>query len=293
MSSTVRATLKVCALLAAAGGALLSAAQLPSEPPRQFGASITGAFEGWFDDGDGTHNFLVGYLNRNMSQAIDVPIGANNRIEPGGPDLGQPTHFEPGRHTGMFIVRMPKTFTDKERLTWTIVVNGQSTVIPLRLNPDYVVSPFSDVAVGNKPPQLRLEEKGDGLVGPVATMEKALALKTTTATPLSITAWVDDDAKYSSGSNAPLKDPPPPVELTWSKYRGPGDVKFDKQQPKMEILEGGQVDQAFRGKATVQASFTAPGDYMLHVVANDYSGEGGGGEVCCWTFGFVKVTVTP
>jgi hypothetical protein len=104
---------------------------------------------------------------------------------------------------------------------------------------------------------------------------------------------VADDAKYSSGSNQPLKDPPPPVELTWSKYRGPADVKFDSQNPKMEILEGGQIDQPFRGKATVQAEFGLPGEYILHVVANDYSGDGGGGEVCCWTFALVKVTVTP
>ena len=52
---------------------VVAAQQLPSEPPRQFGASITGAFEGWFDDADGTANFLVGYLNRNMAQAMDVP----------------------------------------------------------------------------------------------------------------------------------------------------------------------------------------------------------------------------
>ncbi len=289
---------KLCAALAVAsgvlaGGALRAGQQLPSEPPRQFGASITGAFEGWFDDQDGTHNFLVGYLNRNMSRAMDVPIGPNNRIEPGGPDLGQPTHFEPGRKTGMFLVRVPASFTPKDRLTWTIVANGQSTVIPLRLHPDYVVSPFTDVAVGNKPPQLRLEEQGPALQGPVDTLERAVTRTTSVKAPLALTAWVSDDAKYSSGSNTPMKDPPPPVELTWSKFRGPGDVTFDKANPKMEVLEGGQVNQPFRGKATTSARFGAPGEYVLHVVANDYSGDGGGGEVCCWTFGLVKVTVTP
>lgn len=284
---------KVCTAVAVAGGVLVSAQQLPSEPPRQFGASITGAFEGWFDDPDGTHNFLVGYLNRNMSMAMDVPIGPNNRIEPGGPDMGQPSHFEPGRKTGMFLVRVPKSFGKDERLTWTIVANGQSTVIPLRLHTDYNVSPFTDVAVGNKPPTLRFEETGGDLQGPVATLERAVTRTSSVKTPLAITAWVADDAKYSSGSNAPLREPPPPVELTWSKFRGPGAVTFDAAQPKMEVLEGGQINTPFRGKATVNATFAAPGDYVLHVVANDYSGDGGGGEVCCWTFGLVKVTVTP
>ena len=88
-----------------------AAQQLPSEPRRQFGASITGAFEGWFDNPDGSRSFLVGYFNRNTQQALDVPIGPNNRIEPGGPDMGQPTHFLPGRQWGMFAVPVPKDFT--------------------------------------------------------------------------------------------------------------------------------------------------------------------------------------
>ncbi|MDH4063849.1 MAG: hypothetical protein OEW19_05575 [Acidobacteriota bacterium] len=287
------AALALAGGVALAGRTLLAGQQLPSEPPRQFGASITGAFEGWFDDPDGTHNFLVGYLNRNMAKSMDVPIGPNNRIEPGGPDLGQPSHFEPGRKTGMFIVRVPKGFSKDERLTWTIVANGQSTVIPLRLHTDYTVSPFTDVAVGNKPPTLRFEEQGPDLQGPVSTLERAPSRTAAISAPLALTVWVADDARYSSGSNAPMREPPPPVEVTWSKFRGPGSVTFDDVKAKMEVLEGGQINTPFRGKATVQATFDAPGDYVLHVVANDYSGDGGGGEVCCWTFGLVKVTVAP
>ena len=74
--------------------------RLPIEPFRQFGSSVTPAFEGWYDNPDGSHVFLIGYLNRNSEQPLDVPIGPNNRIEPGGPDLGQPTHFLPGRQWG-------------------------------------------------------------------------------------------------------------------------------------------------------------------------------------------------
>jgi hypothetical protein len=42
-----------------------------------------------------------------------------------------------------------------------------------------------------------------------------------------------------------------------------------------------------------RARFSEPGEYVLHVTAMDYSGEGGGGEVCCWTTAMVKVSVTP
>jgi hypothetical protein len=32
---------------------------------------------------------------------------------------------------------------------------------------------------------------------------------------------------------------------------------------------------------------------VLRVVANDWSGDGGGGFQCCWTNGQVKVSVKP
>ena len=68
----------------------------------------------------------VGYFNRNKEQALDVPIGPNNRIEPGGPDMGQPTHFEPGRHYGVFAHRGAQGLRNK-KLTWTLVANGQTS----------------------------------------------------------------------------------------------------------------------------------------------------------------------
>ena len=84
------------------------------------------------------------------------------------------------------------------------------------------------------------------------------------------------------------------VTLTWSQYRGPGKVTFDKAKPQLEVLKGGAVDQPYTGKAITTAKFSAPGDYALHLIANDYSGAGGGGgEVCCWTNALVKVNVTP
>jgi hypothetical protein len=267
-----------------------ASAQQISEPLRGFGASITPAYEGWFTNADGSHNFLVGYLNRNFTQAVDVPIGPNNRIEPGGPDMGQPTHFLPGRQTGVFLITVPKEFTPQQRLTWTIVVNGQPMSIPLRRNELYEVSPFSDVAVGNKPPVLRFDPNGPSLQGPLGTVSKAVARSATMAAGVSLPVWATDDAKYSSGSNAPQRNPPPPVILHWSKYRGPGDVTFDKRPPVFEKLPG---EAAFSGKATVNAKFSQPGEYFLLVVAEDYSGDGGGGEVCCWTTALVRVTVTP
>jgi hypothetical protein len=281
----------MCAAGAIAGGVLLSGQQLPSEPRRQFGAGITGAFEGWFQNADGSRSFLVGYLNRNTVQALDVPVGPNNRIEPGGPDMGQPTHFLTGRRYGMFAVPVPRDFTADQRLTWTIVANGQTTSIPLRLHPDYVVSPFSEIAANNTPPVLQFEQNGPPIQGPIASPATAVTRTTTLATALSLTLWASDDMKYSSGTGAPQRNPPPPVRLTWSKFRGPGAVKFDKPNPPVDKLPGGKAP--FNGRSATTVTFDEPGDYLLHVTANDYSGDGGGGFQCCWTTAMVKVAVTP
>jgi hypothetical protein len=298
----MKSVVRFCAALALAGlasGVLLHAQlQLPAEPPKQFGSGVTGAFEGWFDNPDGSHNFLVGYLNRNRAQAVDIPIGPNNRIEPGGPDMGQPTHFLPGRNVGMFIVTVPKDFTPQQRLTWTLTINGQTNQIPLRLHTDYNVSPLKIEHGGefsDSPPILRFEERGTTqFQGPLATLNKLAFSRTTPlATPLVVNFWAEDDAKFSSGTNAPMRKPPPPVTMIWSMYRGPGKVTFDKEKPTLETLKGGNVGQPYLGKGAVTAKFSEAGDYMLHVTVNDYTGDGGGGEVCCWTTAIMKVTVTP
>jgi hypothetical protein len=289
----VKRLVSLCAVGAIAGGMLLSGQQIP-EPRKQFGASVTGAFEGWFANKDGSRSFLVGYLNRNTQQELDVPIGPNNRIEPGGPDLGQPTHFLPGRQYGMFVVPVPKEFTPQDKYTWTIVANGQSTSIPLRLNNDYVVSPFIEIAVGNTPPVIRFDQNGSTIQGPIATAAQAASRTASLSAPLPLTVWATDDMKYTSNTSAPMTKPRPPVTVTWSKYRGPGTVAFDKAKPDVEQLpSSGSGAPPFSGKATANVTFSEPGEYVLHVTANDYSGDGGGGFQCCWTTGLVKVSVKP
>jgi hypothetical protein len=272
--------------LAAAGGTLIFGQTLPFEPPHDSGQSITGAFEGWFRNSDGSFGLLLGYYNRNQRQEVDVPIGPNNRIEPGGPDRGQPTHFLVGRQWGMFTVMVPANFADN-KITWTIVANGKTTLIPASLKPDYEISPFIEAAVGNTPPVLSFAAKGASVQGPQGLTVEG---RTKVETPLTLTVWVSDDAKLTTPSGARPKNLGPPVTLRWSKYRGPGEVRFDKAEPEIEAYQG-NARAAFSGKATTIVKFSEPGLYVLHVVANDYSGEGGGGFQCCWTNGQVRVSV--
>jgi hypothetical protein len=284
---------RVCIVGALSGSVLLSGQALP-EPRREFGATVTGAFEGWYEDGAGARSFLVGYYNRNTQEELDIPIGPNNRIEPGGPDMGQPTHFLPTRQFGMFAIPVPKGFTPADKLTWTINANGKSTSIPLRLHADYLISPFSEIAVNNTPPVLKFEENGTALQGPIATLTNAAVRTASLSEPLALTIWVADDMKYTSDTNAPMTTPRPPVTLVWSKYRGPGRVTFDKARPPVEPLVATvKPNAAFSGKARTTVKFSEAGEYVLHVTVNDYSGDGGGGFQCCWTTGLVRVSVKP
>jgi hypothetical protein len=151
------------------------------------------------------------------------------------------------------------------------------------------MSPFTEIAVGNTPPVIRFEPDGKTHQGPVASLAAAPARTATVGAPLALPLWVTDDMKYTSGTNAPMTKPRPAVTLRWSKYRGPGTVTFDKPRPDVEALQAGEG--AFSGRATTSATFSQPGDYVLQVTANDYSGDGGGGFGCCWTTGLVRITV--
>ena len=90
------------------------------------GQNVSPAFEGWEEDADGSRYFLFGYMNRNWAEEIDVPVGPDNNLQPGGPDLGQPTHFQPRRNRFMFRVRVPKAFTETDEMIWTLTTKGKS-----------------------------------------------------------------------------------------------------------------------------------------------------------------------
>jgi hypothetical protein len=268
------------------GIALLSAGRaqsLPIEPVHDNGQSITGAFEGWFPNPDGTFSLLLGYYNRNQKQIIDIPAGPDNRIEPGGPDQGQPTHFLPGRQWGVFTITVPKDFGGK-KFAWTLVTNGKTTVIPVSLHPLYEVEPFKDGS-GNTPPFIAFSESGPFVQGPRGQSKEIAAM---VSNPVTIALWLADDAK----SVLAARPPGPPVTVSWSKFRGPGAVTFASARPAVEKAEFKAPDStAFSGTATTTAKFSEPGEYVLRVVANDWTGDGGRGFQCCWTNAQVKVTV--
>jgi hypothetical protein len=283
-------------LLLASAVASLQGQLLPSSPKKAFGASISPAYDGWYDNPDGTHTFLIGYYNRNWTAEIDVPIGPNNRFEPGDPDRGQPTHFSPNRGFGMFTITVPKNTPPTEKLWWTLTVNGVTQRVPFYMSPDYNITPqrASEEGPGgkyNRPPVLRFAENGPAIQNPTASMTTAIERSAFVGTPLPLDFWVEDDALYASGSNAPMRGEEPMVELVVSKYRGPASVMIGAGHHKVTTVKGGKPEEPFAGRTSTTVTFSEPGDYVLHVLVTDLSGPGGGATGCCWTTSLVKVTV--
>ena len=150
------------------------------------------------------------------------------------------------------------------------------------MNPPYFVDPFLNRANGNVPPRLRVTDGGPELQGP-SLPGVAAAFRAVAGEPTRLTAWARD-------TELEIPPPPrargrqrPPLSVTWRKYRGPGAVTFDEATYEYESLAGGE--------AATMATFDEPGVYRLTVTANDISGNGGGGDQCCWTTVHVDVLV--
>lgn len=298
------------------------------EPLGTTGEAIFPAFEGFGPLKDGTNTLLIGYFNRNK-EALDIPIGPDNRIEPGGPDFGQPTHFLSGRQWGMFAITVPKDFGTK-RLTWTLTANGNTSTVSFWTNPQYWIDFYKNTANGNEPPRIKFSPTGPELIGP--PREKFVqTLSATVGTPLELTAWAADQPPtivFNTEGGAPAagaagRTPPKPpaneplpaiiggrviagtpaaggaaaaaaaarrrgdIQVIWRKYRGPGDVTIADETINLE--NDGDAKKFVEAKTT--ATFSAPGTYWLRAQVNDSSGNGGGGDQCCWTTAHIVVNV--
>ena len=260
--------------LTIAFGILTSAALLAQTPASQLvtvrhssGQAVAPAYEGFDVNDDGSFNLWFGYMNRNYDEGVDVPVGPDNTVEPGG-DRGQPTHFVPRRHKDVFSVRVPKDF-GAQTLTWTLKVHGQTEKVVATLNPVWQIDHRRTTRGGNS------ESITSNTPPVVALQSSATTLASPGSTTLTVSA-TDDGLPKRRGQ---------PIGMTvlWTKYRGPGTVTFDQPQAKLST----------DGKAVTTAGFSEPGEYILQAVVDDGSGETAGnfGYHCCWTNTQLRITV--
>lgn len=279
------------------------AGQLPLEPLGFKGEAVFPYLEGWFPNPDGTFSILFGYHNRNSKQTFDIPIGPNNKVEPGNLDQGQPTHFLANRNNRMFTVTVPKDFGTK-KVTWTLTANGITQSVTAWLNPPYFVEPYLMTGTGNTPPVVKIGS-GAEHTGPPRGIYSTLTAAV--GEPLTLSVWAMDkgntivldpnpprgDARGPSGRGAAAAaarrgrggrgdGPPAAITVRWDMYRGPAEVKIaDEWLP---------ISDAAGQTVSTTATFNAAGEYWLRVHATEGAGEAGSGQ-CCSTSAIVRVNV--
>ena len=231
------------------------------------GQSVTPSYEGWFQASDGTFNLVFGFFNRNFDETVLIPVGPDNRIEPGPADQGQPTVFDPQRHVGVFVVNVPDDFGEKVAI-WTLTTRNETIAIPGHLRPGWALEALRELTTGEMPPALRLEPAGRWERGPAgATVTRSAVV----GQPLPMPVWVVSEPDAIEDSEGPHL-----VNVAWSRYRGPAPVVFREAD---RTIEGS-------GEVRTHATFSVPGEYVVRVLVGRAATSG-----CCWTNGYVHVTV--
>jgi hypothetical protein len=276
--------------LLCAGAALLVLAATPRDvnaqnpEPQSFrfytGQGLQPIFEGWARNPDGSFSMYFGYLNRNFVETLVLPVGPDNKVEPGVTDRGQPTVFGTRIHRKEFSVTVPKDWGKKE-LIWSVTVRGTTERAVAWLQPEWEIDPIyagksrSEESLKNTPPKLTLDVRTA-----IATPE-----------PLTLAATVQDDGlptprkprtpspQDTPPTLKPLPDQPElPVNVpslgnsnrrggnqgpqglivNWLVWRGPAAVQFETASVPVK-----------EGKAVATAIFTKPGTYVLRARATD------------------------
>ncbi|MEX2584660.1 MAG: hypothetical protein WD766_15430 [Gemmatimonadota bacterium] len=246
---------------------------LPLAPIPPGGEMVSPFFEGWYANPDGTYTLSFGYLNRNMNEAVEIPLGEGNFIRPAQFDGKQPTYFTPTRERGVFGIVVPPDFQGD--VVWTLVRNGTTHFVPGRItSPAYEMS-HKPMAAGSTPPAVRFDSEGEPGRGPAGTTSGPLT--TSVGVPLTLHVRSVDDRS--------VRDSDVPLNVSWYKFQGPGAVSFSEDVG--ETGPGG-------GEVSTEATFAAPGAYLVRVrVDNFAASDSNHQDQCCWTNGYLQVDVTP
>lgn len=236
------------------------------------GQDVVPYFEGWIRNKDGSFDMVFGYFNRNWQEELAIPPGPNNGVAiPGSKEVdhGQPTYFLPRRQAWSYRVTVPANF-GKQEVTWTIVANGKREVGYGNLDPvaeitERIIQTRGNLNPGeddpNRPPSI--------IIAPVSNA--------TASTPMKLTAMVTDDglpkprepvkratdvaatANATRQANSNAAPRARGLTVAWMQLRGPAKVTFEKASATAVV----------DGKASVTATFAAPGTYVLRATAND------------------------
>ena len=296
----------------------------PLQPRSPGNRTLAPFMEGWYENEDGTFSISFGYLNANQD-TIRIPLGPDNFIEPAQFDGMQPTVFVPGHPRGLFTVTLPAMMKDQD-VWWTLrKANGDVTRVPGRVTSNAYQLDWVPRPHGSLPPSLSFDSQsgvGRGPPGIMAERTRTVAV----GSPLTLSVNTTDPSERDS-EDFRFKEAVP-LRVVWSQLQGPGRVEYTRHEsnPLPEVEEEEEPDSAAAaaiaaggaaaaaaarrrleppgpeviplsegyGTASVIVTFSVPGEYlMLAQVDNWAAPDSSSGDQCCWTNGYVRVTVTP
>ena len=246
------------------------------------GQGLQPVFEGWAYNPDGSLSMYFGYLNRNYLETLVVPVGPDNKFEPGAADRGQPTVFNTRIHRKEFSVKIPKDWGNKE-LVWSVTVRGVTEKAIAWLQPEWQIDPIyggrtrNAESLKNKPPSLSVnvpstltlpntltlaaEVADDGLPTPrKGPPRRAVGQETPpTLKPLADQPEIPVNVPSVAGRGRQGgAQGPQGLVVNWLVWRGPAAVTFDLATIPVKD-----------GRAVATATFAKPGTYVLRARAND------------------------
>jgi len=285
----------------------------PSDQPRFLsltppdGLPIIPVLEGWIANADGTVSFSFGTINRN-EEAVEMPIGANNYIEPAKWNGVQPTHFPAGRATGVFAVTVPGD--EKEIDVWWHLISsdGEDLKVPGRWGSGaYELDFILPRPQGSMQPQVGIGADGALAAGLTAHRADYPGGTVRAGTQIAISVNVSDPSVRDPSD--PRFGEPLDIGVAFDKWQGPGDVEFARHES--TIVEENpyeESDRRFRffrepaenetkvkggsGVATVYATFSEPGEYVISTKVDNFTApESSNGDQCCWSNAYQRITV--
>ena len=288
--------------------------EYPLAPPNATGNFVAPYFDGFYENADGTYTLSFGFMNRNDSELIEIPIGVNNRIEPIEFDGVQPTTFPTvsysafggPRERGAFGVVVPADFEGD--VWWTVTTNGYTTRVPGRLeSPGPIIKGAYELstgamAAGSMRPSIRFSESGEDGWG-VDGLYHPETFTTTVGEPIEVRFWARDRGERELGL----------VNMTLWKYQGPAgaEISFESlteapaNAPTVRrgrphgpgpvatrdvVAIPDEGPNAHMGHFT--ATFDTPGEYVIRIRIDNFNApDSMPGQQCCWSNGYVRVRV--
>ena len=244
--------------------------------------TVQPVFEGWAHNPDGSYEMHFGYLNRNYVEELEVQVGADNRVEPAGPDRGQPTFFYPRVNRRVFSVTVPADWGDRE-LVWSVTVRDQTYRAVGWLQAEWEIAAnlgarfftATEGQAANQAPTLVVDAArtvtlpdtltvtatvtDDGLPKPLGRGGRGarVVLPTFEQNPDGPTVPVNVPQLLPANRSRPSRTKVEQVNVIWTQWRGPTGVTLESQGEPQD------------GVTTVTATFEIPGEYLFRVQASD------------------------